>query len=80
MDYLIGQIEMFPYNFVPMGWMACEGQILQIQQNSALYSLLGTQFGGNGTTNFALPDLRNANANPLCKYYICTMGIYPSRS
>lgn len=53
----IGQITLFPYNFAPYGWMVCAGQILPIQQYTALFSLLGTAFGGNGTSNFALPNL-----------------------
>ena len=57
-DPFLGEIRPFPYNFVPMGWLACAGQLLPIQQYTALYSLLGTQFGGNGTTNFGLPNLQ----------------------
>lgn len=55
---LIGQIMWVPYNFEPRGWASCDGRLLSINQNQALFSLLGTQFGGNGTTNFALPDMR----------------------
>jgi len=58
MEPFVGQITLFPYNFAPNGWALCEGQLLPISQNTALFSLLGTQFGGNGQTNFALPDLR----------------------
>jgi microcystin-dependent protein len=54
----IGEIRLFGNNYAPRGWMKCEGQILQIMTNQALYSLLGTTYGGNGTTTFALPDLR----------------------
>lgn len=54
----IGEICIFGFNFAPVGWSSCEGQHLPIQQNAALYSLLGVQFGGNGTTDFVLPDLR----------------------
>jgi microcystin-dependent protein len=54
----VGQITLFPYNFAPFGWALCEGQLLPISQYVALFSLLGTQFGGNGQSNFALPDLR----------------------
>ncbi|WP_158928468.1 phage tail protein [Acidisphaera sp. S103] len=54
----LGQITVFPYNFAPYGWMDCAGQILPISQYAALFSLLGTQYGGNGTSNFALPDLQ----------------------
>jgi microcystin-dependent protein len=54
----LGQIAFVPYNFVPKNWAACNGQLLAIAQNQALFSLLGTQYGGNGTTTFALPDMR----------------------
>ena len=54
----IGQIMIFGFGFAPRNWAFCNGQILAIAQNSALFSLLGTTYGGNGTTTFALPDLR----------------------
>jgi microcystin-dependent protein len=56
----VSQIQIFPFNFAPVGWAVCDGQILSISQNTALFSLLGTTFGGNGTTNFALPNLQGA--------------------
>jgi len=54
----LGQITIFPYTFAPYQWVDCVGQILPISQYAALFSLLGTNFGGNGTSNFALPDLQ----------------------
>src|SRR6516165_9869385 len=54
----LGEIRMFGGNFAPRGWALCNGQMLAIAQNTALFSILGTQFGGNGTTTFGLPDLR----------------------
>jgi microcystin-dependent protein len=51
-------VILFPYNFAPRGWAFCNGQIMSIAQNTALFSLLGTTYGGNGQTTFALPDLR----------------------
>lgn len=54
----IGQITIVAFDFAPKGWALCNGQILPIAQNTALFSLLGTTFGGNGQTTFALPDLR----------------------
>lgn len=54
----IGQIMICSFNFAPKGWPQCNGQFLPINQNQALYSLLGTTYGGNGTTTFALPDFR----------------------
>lgn len=54
----LGQIEAFAFKFAPKGWAQCNGQLLSIQQNTALFALLGTYYGGNGVTTFALPDLR----------------------
>jgi len=54
----IGEIRLFGGNFAPAGWALCNGQLIPIAQNTALFSILGTTYGGNGTTNFALPDLR----------------------
>jgi microcystin-dependent protein len=56
----IGEIRMFGGNFAPRGWATCDGQLLPISQNTALFSILGTNYGGNGTTTFALPDMRNS--------------------
>jgi microcystin-dependent protein len=55
----LGTIQPFGFNFAPRGWAMCNGQILSIAQNTALFSLLGTTYGGNGQTTFALPDLRS---------------------
>jgi microcystin-dependent protein len=57
-DQWIGEIALVPYTFPPKGWAFCNGQLLPINQNIALFSLLGTTFGGDGITTFALPDLR----------------------
>lgn len=54
----IGEIKLLPWNWAPRGWALCNGALLAINQNTALFSLLGTIYGGNGTTTFALPDLR----------------------
>ena len=59
----LGEIEAFAFNFAPRGWALCAGQVLPINQNTALFSLLGTTYGGNGTTTFQLPDLRGRVAN-----------------
>jgi microcystin-dependent protein len=58
MDPFIGQLMCVGFNFAPNGWAVCDGSLLSISQNSALFSLLGTAYGGNGTTTFGLPDLR----------------------
>jgi microcystin-dependent protein len=55
----LGEIRTFGFNFAPQGWAMCNGQVLSIAQNAALFSLLGTFYGGNGTTNFALPNLQS---------------------
>jgi len=58
-EWFLGEIRLFAFNFVPQGgWAACEGQILQINSNQALYALIGTLYGGDGKATFALPDLR----------------------
>ncbi len=60
MDPYLAEIRIFPFNFAPVGWAFCNGQILSISQNTALFSLLGTTYGGNGTTTFALPNLQGS--------------------
>src|SRR5512145_35736 len=57
-DPFVAEIRIFPFNFAPNGWAWCDGQLLPISQNTALFSLLGTTYGGNGKSNFALPDLQ----------------------
>jgi microcystin-dependent protein len=56
----VGEIRIVGFTFAPVGWATCDGQILPISQNTALFSLLGTNFGGNGTSNFGLPNLQNS--------------------
>ncbi|AGC76015.1 microcystin-dependent protein [Nonlabens dokdonensis] len=62
MDPFIGQIVSFAGNFAPRGWAFCDGQLLAISQNTALFSILGTTYGGDGRSSFALPDLRGRTA------------------
>ena len=59
MEPFIGQIQPFAFNFAPKGWVMCNGQLMAISQNAAMFSLLGTMYGGNGTTNFQLPNLQS---------------------
>ena len=59
-DPFVAEIRIFAGNFAPRGWATCDGQLLPISQNTALFSLLGTTYGGNGKTNFALPDLQGS--------------------
>ena len=56
-DPFVAEIRIFPFNFAPKGWAWCNGQLLPLSQNTALFSLLGTTYGGDGKSNFALPDL-----------------------
>ncbi len=80
MDAYIGQIQLFAFGFVPMGWAQCAGQTMQIMQNQALYSLIGITYGGDGKTTFCLPNLVGCEPNPNSSYYIAIQGLYPSRS
>lgn len=57
-DPFVAEIRIFPFNFAPRGWAWCDGQILPLSQNTALFSLLGTTYGGNGKSNFALPNIQ----------------------
>jgi microcystin-dependent protein len=64
-DPFVAEIRIFPFNFAPRGWAWCDGQLLPISQNTALFSLLGTTYGGDGKSTFALPDLQgNAPMHP----------------
>jgi microcystin-dependent protein len=91
----LGMIVQFPYNFPPQNWTFCHGQIMDIQHNTALFSLIGTTYGGDGIHNFKLPDLRPRNEHgdllniqigdiyqgkPYIEYSICLNGIFPSRN
>jgi len=64
-DAFVAEIRIFPFNFAPKGWAFCDGQLLPISQNTALFSLLGTTYGGDGKSTFALPDMQgNAPMQP----------------
>src|SRR6201991_735780 len=60
-DQFVAEIRIFPFNFPPTGWAFCQGQLMSISQNTALFSLLGTTYGGDGRSTFALPDLQGAS-------------------
>jgi microcystin-dependent protein len=78
METFIGTIMMFGGNFAPRDWAFCQGQTLPIASNTALFSLLGTTYGGDGRTTFNLPKLESPISG--AHYIICLNGIYPSRS
>jgi microcystin-dependent protein len=64
-DPFVAEIRIFPFNFAPKGWAFCDGQLLPLSQNTALFSLLGTTYGGDGKSTFALPDMQgNAPMHP----------------
>lgn len=79
METMLGEIELFPFTFVPRGWLLCNGQLLSIAQNQALYSLLRNYYGGDGRTTFALPNLLGTEPIPNTKFYIATQGFYPTQ-
>ena len=69
----VGEIRNFPFGFPPAGWAACAGQMLTIQHQTALFSVVGTAYGGDGQTTFALPDFGDAHQ------FIALEGVYPPR-
>ncbi len=76
----IGEISMFAGNFAPRGWAFCDGATLPISNNQALFSIIGTYYGGDGRTNFKLPDLKKQErAMGSVRYIIAVAGIFPSR-
>ena len=77
MEPFIGQIVLFPFNFEIRNWARCDGRLLPISSNQALFALLGTQFGGDGRMTFALPKL--AGPSEGLQYQIALQGVFPSR-
>ncbi len=80
LEAYIGSIMLVGFNFAPPNWALCQGQLLPINQYTALFSLLGTTYGGDGRTNFALPKLDASALQSGLNYMICLNGVYPSRS
>jgi microcystin-dependent protein len=76
MEMFLGEIALFPYAQTPVGWMPCEGQTMEIASHQALYDLLGMTFGGDGSSTFELPDLRE-KAPPGTRYFIAIQGSLP---
>jgi microcystin-dependent protein len=81
--YYLGQICLFPYNFSPRNFIKCDGRLLSTQENTPLYSIIGTTYGGNGVLNFRIPKLSAvSDSEPpfhSVDYYICIEGSYPPR-
>jgi len=77
MDEYLATIKLFAGNFTPRGYRNCNGQVLKIAENQALFALLSTTYGGDGRTNFALPKLESPIEG--CHYIICVDGMFPVR-
>ena len=77
MDFYIGSIILVAFGFVPAGFAACDGSKLGIAQNTPLFALLGTQYGGDGQTSFCLPKLDGPQEG--LQYLICVSGVFPTR-
>jgi len=76
MQPYLGEILLVAFGYAPKGWYKCEGQYLSISQNQALFTLLGTAYGGDGVSTFRLPTMTTSTG---MNYIICAVGIYPSR-
>lgn len=78
MNPFVGQIQAFAFSFAPQGWLPCNGQLIPIPQNTALFALIGNFYGGDGKTTFALPKLAPiAPQGP--SYFIAIQGIFPEQ-
>ncbi len=78
MEAFVGMIALFPYDFVPEGWIACDGSLVSVNTYQALYSLLGNRFGGEAPRTFGVPNLLPVQPAG-CRYAIAANGIYPPR-
>lgn len=77
----VGEVRPFPFGFAPQGWMPCQGELLPISQNTALYSLIGNLYGGDGTNTYGLPDIPPLPAKcGTLHYCIAVQGIYPQQA
>jgi microcystin-dependent protein len=80
MEPLLGEIRLFPYTFALLGWAVCDGAVLPINQNVALFSLLGTALAGDSRATFALPDLRSKVPISQGAYYTALRGVFSERA
>lgn len=80
MDFILGQIQLFAFQFEMRGWVLCDGRLLQIMNNQALFALIGTTYGGDGRTTFAVPNLKGLAPDPHMQYFIATEGMFPQRA
>jgi microcystin-dependent protein len=80
MDGYLGEIRLVAFNFVPRNWLLCDGSLLPVKSNVALFSLLGTTYGGDGVNTFALPTFPPKPTPGITEYFvICISGIYPTK-
>jgi microcystin-dependent protein len=79
MEPFVGQIQLFSFQWAPKGWAFCDGTLLQIRSNTVLFSLIGTAYGGDGRSTFALPNLKGKEPDPNTRYCIAMQGVFPSR-
>ena len=83
MDPFLGEIRLFGFNWAPNNWQLCQGQLMNISEYTALFSVLGTNYGGDGIKTFALPDMRGlamkAANGEVSSWCIAIQGVYPSR-
>ncbi|MDY0321085.1 MAG: tail fiber protein [Arcobacteraceae bacterium] len=79
MEFMVGQILLLPFKFQMRDLLPCDGRILNINEHHVLFALIGSTYGGDGHSTFALPDLRSSVPNPNMQYYIATYGIFPER-
>ena len=86
MDAYIGELRLFGFDFAPPGWALADGSLLPLNEYEGLFALLGNRFGGDGTTTFALPDLRGLpainqgqGAGQAVNFFIATQGVFASR-
>ncbi len=79
MEQFLGEIRLFPFDYAPEGWARCDGAVLCINQNQALYTLLSDTFGGDKKDTFALPNLKGKEPLAGTHYHIAVRGMYPSR-
>jgi microcystin-dependent protein len=75
----LGEVRLVGFGFAPPGWALCEGQLLEISENDTLFQLIGSRFGGDGESTFALPDLRGQPEAGL-NYVIALTGIFPAHA
>lgn len=77
MEAFLGSVVLFAFNYAPQGWLPCDGQLLPVDKNQALYSIIGNKYGGD-QKNFALPNLKDKSPSPAMGYFICVMGLWPA--